>query len=140
MQPVPGRRASKAAAIALLVVALGVAAWFAVGIRQAVSTDRASAIITASGTLKPGQARHAESLLSAAAFLNPDRQVNLLRSQAALEQGDLSRARRLAVTVTRNEPLNAEAWAQLARASRSAAFAAALRHVTELVPPVKPQR
>ncbi len=137
--PVPRRRAPAAVAAGLAILALVVAAWFAVGIRQAVNTDRASAIVTASGTVAPGQARHAESLLSAAAFLNPDREVDLLRSQAALERGDLPRARALAAAVTRHEPLNAEAWAQLARASRGLAFAAALRHVTKLVPPVRHQ-
>ncbi len=116
------------------------AAWFALGVRQAVSTDRATAIIDTGRPLVRNQARRADALLAAGGFLNPDRQVTLLRSQVALASGDRSRARQLAASVTRSEPLNAEAWAQLARSSSGIALFQALRHVTALVQVVKTHR
>ena len=122
--------------LVLIVAALIVAAWFAIGTRQAVDTDRAAAIVSGSAHLSRGQARQADSLLRAAAFLNPDTHVQLLRSQVALARGDKPLAHRLAASVTRSEPMNAEAWVALARSSSRAGFLQALKRVAELAPPV----
>lgn len=112
--------------------ALLVIAWFVVGLRQAIDTDRASAIVASSATLTPARARTADRLLSEASFLNPDSQVQLLRSQVAMEVGDGGTARRLAAQVTRQEPLNAAAWYQLVRATGPRA-ARALQRLAALV-------
>ena len=72
-----------------------------------------------------------------ASFLNPDTQVQLLRSQVAMAAGLRGTARRLAAQVTRQEPLNAAAWYQLVRATGPTAaralqrFAALVRTVPE---------
>ena len=127
--------------VRLLVVgsALLVAAWFAVGVRQAIDTNRAAAILQSSARLTPARARTADRLLRVASFLNPDRQVQLLRSQAALAAGDRATARRLAAEVTRLEPLNAAAWYQLVRATGPTA-ARALQRLAALVRTVPEKR
>ena len=127
---------SAAARILIVICALLVAAWFAVGARQALDTSRAAAIAGSSARLDAAQARRADSLLRDAAFLNPDHEVQLLRAQVALAHGERARARQLAASVTRAEPQNAQAWVLLARASSRAGFFRALKHVAALVPPV----
>ena len=124
-----GRRALRLAGIgsALLVVA-----WFGVGIRQAIDTNRASSIVQSSATLTPARARRADQLLREASFLNPDTRVQLLRSQVAMAAGHRGSARRLAAQVTRQEPLNAAAWYQLVRATGPTA-ARALQRLAALV-------
>jgi predicted Zn-dependent protease len=125
--------------LTLAAAALLVAAWFALGLRQAIATDRASAIVQSSATLTPARARRAEQLLREASFLNPDSEVQLLRSQVAMATGDRATARRLAAQVTRREPLNAAAWYQLVRATGPTA-ARALQRLAALVRtvPAKP--
>jgi hypothetical protein len=123
-----------------LVVAVVACAWFALGVRQAHDTDAATSLITAggSGALRAGAAAHAASLLDAAGQLNPDRGVDLLRSQLAVRQGHPARGRALALAVTRAEPQNIQAWIAYGRASPDdpAGFGEALRHLNELAPPV----
>jgi predicted Zn-dependent protease len=122
-----------AAAVALLV-----AAWFAIGVRQAIDTDRAAAIIAAQQYTTAARARHAESLLDDAAWLNPDRQIDVLRTQILLERGRELAARRVATSVTRAEPQNLEGWLWLAHASGTdpALFYYALHRVRLLEPAV----
>jgi hypothetical protein len=102
---------------AVAAFALVACAWFALGARQAHELSAATAIVTGGPTLTAAQARHADSLLSSAATLNPDRQVDVLRAQVALEQGDPGRARSILTPVVRQEPDNLSAWVQYARAS-----------------------
>jgi hypothetical protein len=97
--------------------ALIVAAWFYLGTRQTADLASANAIVTTGGHLSAGDARHARSLLHSAAFLNPDRTIDLDRSRIALETGDKRRAYRLATSVTDAEPMNAVAWQYVARAA-----------------------
>jgi hypothetical protein len=120
----------------LVALALVAALWFAVGIRQARDTDRAGAIVSSAANLSRAQARHANSLLDGAAELNPDTQVQILRSEVALGRGQLALARRIAAEVTRSEPLNSLGWLLLARVSNGPAVTAALHHLGELVPRV----
>jgi predicted Zn-dependent protease len=123
--------------LALVAVALVVCAWFALGIRQANQVDDAAAIVAKPAT--PAQARHAEKLLHDARALNPDAQVDVLRGQLALQQGDRNGAHRILSDVVAREPDNLQAWVSLARASRNAAeFRSALAHVAKLVPRVPP--
>ena len=136
----PGPARSAAARTLIVIGALVVTAWFVVGARQASDTSRAAAIAGSSARLDAAQALRADSLLRDAAFLNPDREVQLLRAQVALARGERRQARQLAAGVTGAEPLNAEAWVALARASGKAGFFRALEHVAALVPPVHHRR
>jgi len=127
--------------IAVLAAGLAVA-WFAIGVRQARDTDRATDIITSATPLSPARARDAQSLLRAAKQLNPDAAVDLLGAQLALRQGNRPRARSIARSVTRSEPQNIEAWLAYGAASSNdrAAFVFALRHLNALAPAVTPGR
>jgi predicted Zn-dependent protease len=102
---------------ALVVLALVLAAWFGLGAHQAIDTSRATSILSAGGSVTRGEAVRVSSLLDGAGALNPDRQVDLLRGQLALEQGQPRRAQRLISRVTRAEPQNLEAWLSLAQAA-----------------------
>jgi hypothetical protein len=125
---------------AIAVVALVVAAWFALGVRQARDTDHVAAAILALPRLSQAQANWLDSILAGAAFLNPDRQIDLLRSAVALASGHQPRAQRIAAGVTRAEPLNLQAWTQLARTSHGASAIRALKQVAALAPPVRGDR
>jgi predicted Zn-dependent protease len=125
---------------ALLALALMMAAWFALGIRQAQDTNRASALVSPGARLTASQARKASDLLDAAGFLNPDRQVEVLRAELRADQGDLSGARSILKGVVRTEPQNLAAWLALARSSAGDVtdFYAAAYAIHHLVPPVPP--
>ena len=122
------------------VAALVVCAWFAVGIRQANDVTRAAAIAGRPAAGGAAAARHAESLLSDARWLNPDLQVDVLRGIVARDRGALPRARRILHGVVRREPENLQAWIELARSSTGDPRTAldALLHVRKLVPAVPP--
>ncbi len=105
------------ARLLLLVVAVIACAWFAVGARQAINTDRASALISPGSRLGPRQAANASSLLDAARWLNPDREIDVLRSKLALEQGHPAEAQQILERVTRDEPQNLAAWLVLLQAT-----------------------
>jgi hypothetical protein len=126
----------------LVVAAVMVAAWFALGVRQSHDVDVASDIIGAPGRLPPGAAAHAASLLRSAGQLNPDLSVDLLRSQLALRSGDAAGARAIALSVTRSEPEDIDAWLAYGTASAhyAAGFTLALRHLNQLAPPVPQHR
>jgi Tfp pilus assembly protein PilF len=126
------------ASLLVCAVALVVCAWFALGARQSHDLNVATDIVSAPGSLAPGQARQAAALLDRAGQLNPDTSVDLARSQLALRQGDVARARALARNVTRSEPDNIQAWLTYATASAHdpAGFSLALRHLDQLAPPV----
>jgi hypothetical protein len=117
--------------------ALVVAAWFYVGTRQTSDLAGAGAIANAAGShLSAADARRARSLLHSAAFLNPDRQVDLVRSRVALKSGDQPLAYRLASSVTRAEPMNALAWEYAFQsAPNQAARNVALHRIAALLPP-----
>jgi hypothetical protein len=131
---------SVAARIVALAVAVLACAWFALGVRQAHDTDAATSLIGAGGSaaLRAGVAAHAASLLRAAGQLNPDRTVDLLRSQLDVRQGHSAQGRAVALSVTQAEPQNIQAWIAYGRASPDdpAGFGEALRHLNELAPPV----
>lgn len=103
--------------VVLVAVAVVVAAWFALGVRQAVNTTRATALIAGQGRLTPAQARHARSLLNSAATLNPDRTVSLLRGELALAENHNASAQRILLALVHSEPQNLDAWVQLAYAA-----------------------
>jgi hypothetical protein len=121
------------------VAALAVCVWFAIGIRQAIDTDHASAIISSSAPLTEARVTQARSLLSTAAQLNPDRQVDLLRAQLDIRLGEDAKARALALSVASAEPQNSAAWLELSHASPGddATLQLSYERLYGLVPPLK---
>lgn len=121
-----------------LVFALAACAWFGISIRQTHDLNAATSLIGRSSSLRGAPARHAAALLHAAGQLNPDTMVDLERSQLALHEGSSPRARAIALSVTRTEPRNIDAWLAYGSASSDdrRAFAFALRHLQLLAPPV----
>jgi predicted Zn-dependent protease len=118
----------------VLLLALAIAAWFVIGVRQARDTSRATAIISGTEPLSQSQAQRAASLLHAAAFLNPDRQVDLLRAELADRRGDRGEAQRMLFTLVGKEPMNAQVWAALANIGTTPAVRLrAYAEVTRLV-------
>lgn len=124
---------------ALLGLALLACGWFVVGIRQNHELDGASAIVAAASPVDAAQARHGAALLRSAAFLDPDKQVAVVRAQLDDARGELPAARALLRSVVASEPDNVQAW--LALESSSAGdprefYLAALR-IQQLVPPIR---
>jgi hypothetical protein len=119
-----------------------VCAWFAIGIRQAHDTAKASSILSAGAPLNASQAAHVTALLRGAKLLNPDEQVAVLRGELAIRRNDLAAARNILRAVLRAEPMNLQAWAWLAKASSNdpSTFLLALLHINQLEPRVKRQR
>lgn len=108
------RVAARASIVVLAVIAC---AWFALGIRAAHDTNRASAIVSGKAPLTAAEAAHARSLLDAAGTLNPDTTVDLLRAKVALARNDEAAGLRTIRSVTNREPQNLEAWVALAQTS-----------------------
>lgn len=122
-----------------VLLAVAACAWFVLGIRQATDTARATAILSGAEPLNEAQAHHANSLLHAAGFLNPDTQVDLLRADLVGALGNRRRAQAISWSVIRKEPMNVEAWFTLAREAtdyRTVFFA--LGHVKRLDPKIRP--
>jgi len=119
-----------------------VCAWFAIGIRQAHDTAKASSILSAGAPLNASQAAHVTALLRGAKLLNPDEQVAVLRGELAIRRNDLAAARNILRAVARAEPMNLQAWVWLAKASSNdpSTFLLALLHINQLEPRVKRQR
>jgi predicted Zn-dependent protease len=125
----------------LLVLALLAAAWFALAVRQAQDTNRATVLLGAPAPLSAQQAQRTSALLDSAATLNPDLSVELLRAQLAFDQHHSAAGERILESVTRREPLNLLAWTQLvfaaARSGDRRTLVVAARHVSALYPKVK---
>jgi Flp pilus assembly protein TadD len=128
-------RMSKPLAIRLAATAVAciVAAWFALGAVQARDTNRADAILSSSQTLTAGQASTVSSLLRTAGTLNPDTEVEVLRGQLELAQGDKAKAMRTFERVARREPENIVPLAWLGRMGDLQAVA----RIAKLEPPVR---
>jgi predicted Zn-dependent protease len=107
----------RATRLVLSAVAVVLIAWFVLGARQAHEIDAATAIVTAGPTAKHQQLRAAGTELNAAAFLDPDREVNVLRGRLAIVEGQIGKAQRILERTTSSEPQNLEAWVWLVGAS-----------------------
>ncbi|MGB9184981.1 MAG: hypothetical protein WCB67_13040 [Solirubrobacteraceae bacterium] len=131
-------------AVRLLVLGLGVVivAWFVLGARQAREIAQATSIVTQSGPIGPADARRASDLLDAAATLNPDRQVDLLRAALAQAGNRPAQARRILVALTTAEPDNLDAWFLLAQVGGkdTRLIQEAYAHIGALHPPVPDHR
>jgi predicted Zn-dependent protease len=127
----------------MIILAVVVCAWFALGIRQTRDTARATAIIASAGSANgpsAAQASQERSLLRAAGTLNPDKQLDVLRGQLALLRNDNRGAARILQGVVAQEPLNVEAWVYLARAAFKVnrhEFGIAAQRIAQLDPPQK---
>jgi hypothetical protein len=122
-----------------VLIALCACAWFAIGIRDTQNTDQATAILSASPHLTPAAARRVDSLLNDAGLLNPDRQIQILRGQLALQAGHRALAQRILEGVVAAEPQNLVAWSWLRQAAPpgSRTAEAAYFHQLLLDPPVR---
>lgn len=126
--------------VVLVALAVVVCTWFVLGITQARDQSRAGALMFQPGTPSAAQTARILHLLDGAATLNPDRQVDLLRTLAEQRGGKDASAVRTVEAVVRAEPQNASAWVMLgsaAGASDPALARLARERVRELVPPVK---
>lgn len=121
---------------ALIALAVVVCAWFALGAHQTHDLDAATGLVSGSSPPSPAQAQHISSLLSSAATLNPDRQVDVVRGQLELAQRRYASARQTFFGVIRSEPQNLTAWIGYLRASPDdpAAFLRALSGLKHLDP------
>ncbi|MFZ0043022.1 MAG: hypothetical protein WAK93_17065 [Solirubrobacteraceae bacterium] len=93
----------------LVVIAVAACVWFVLGIRQAHEVDYATKVV---GEPHPGAAQlaKARSELGRAAFLNPDRQVDVLRGQVDFNAHQPQAARTVLSDVIRAEPMNLNGW------------------------------
>lgn len=103
--------------LVLAVAAVLMVAWFAVGIRQATDTARATAIVASSSPPTPAAAAQARHLLGSAAWLNPDQTLTLLRGRLALRIGEGRASLRSLEAVVRREPMNFLGWIYLTQAA-----------------------
>lgn len=128
----------KLARLSIGVVALVCCGGFALGIRQAHDTAKAGGIIEQSGSLTPAQSARARSLLPSASTLNPDREVDILRGELAVREGDAAGARRIFESVVSGEPMNLAGWVQLAHLVDGdlTLFRRVALHLHELFPPI----
>lgn len=130
-----------AARIGLAALALLVSAWFGLSWYQDKQTGKSAALVAGGHRLTARQAGHARAALASAGTLNPDRAVDVLRGELAIDQRHYHRAIRILSSVTAHEPLNLTAWAELgiaaAKAGDRAVLAVAGRHIAILIPRVR---
>ena len=75
----------------LAALALLACAWFGLGIRQSHEEARADALVHAAGTPTGAQTATILRLLDSASTLNPDRNIDLLRSEAEVRAGQAAK-------------------------------------------------
>jgi hypothetical protein len=135
------RRVSRPIRIVCAVAALAVCAWFALGAREAHEINRATNIVgglNGQQKLTAAEAAQARSLLSSAALLNPDQQINVLRARVALLRAQRPLAVRILRGVVSSEPDNLAAWYGIATsASSSATVNAAIAQIRRLEPVIR---
>lgn len=117
-------------------LALVAAAWFGLAATESHDLSVATAIVAAPGEPGPAEVSRAASALSSASFLNPDRNVDVLKGRLYIESARVPLARSVLRAVTRDEPSNLDAWIWFTGASigdRAAARIGAA-HIAELDP------
>jgi predicted nicotinamide N-methyase len=123
----------------LLAAAVVVCAWFALGAVQTHDEDRATTLVDRFSTPSPALTARILSMLSTAGTLNPDRNIELLRSEALTRAGRKAAGIAAARSVTRAEPQNVDAWVVLDFAAGSidpALSSLARAQEQKLAPPV----
>jgi predicted Zn-dependent protease len=129
----------RAARFAIAALAAAACAWFVIGVIQSNNESRATALIDGSGAPTPAQTAQIQDWLDTAGTLNPDRNIDLLRAQAAVRAGQSAKALVLMKRVVRDEPRNADAWIVFgfaAQAQSPALARMAHAQVLKLAPPV----
>ena len=125
--------------ILLAVVALAVAAGFAVALTAARAEDRLNDLRFRPPRLSQADLRRADGLERDAGRLTPGERRAILLAGVRLRGGDEPGALALARAAARREPENAEAWLAVSRAARRTdpeLARRALQRLRELVPPV----
>jgi hypothetical protein len=122
--------------IVLVVLALCVGAWLAVGYRAVDLEEKAQDAVTASQhrPLAPVERREALEALDDARFLNADQAPNLIEGNLLLLTGNRPKAVEFARKITADEPENVSGWFLAYLAETGAAKRAAIRRVSELDP------
>ncbi len=107
--------------VALAVLCLVVAAWLAIGLRDA-RLEQAGTELSRSpaAAQAAGIAQEADEQLDDATLLSPDTTPDLNRAGLALRRGDLDRGIGLLREVVEREPENLPAWRLLALAANAA--------------------
>jgi predicted Zn-dependent protease len=126
-----------------VIVALAVAAIVWLGVALGAARAREELVDLAFDTEHPSAAdyRRAGELAESARRATPGERVPQIVATLHIKGGDDAGAVRVLLPAVRDEPLNAEAWALLARAaerSDPALAARARQRVRALVPPVPP--
>jgi hypothetical protein len=96
--------------LAVLVAALAVCAWFALGIGENQDREAVTTLLNRHLPLTIAQARAADKTLDAARLLDPDESIDILRSLVASRAGENRRASAIARSVVQREPQNLNAW------------------------------
>lgn len=123
----------------LAVAAVLACAWFALAVRSAHELSRVSAIVGRPRGITAAQAAAAQAALRRAAVLDPDREIDVLRSQVELHAGQARRALATALAFVHQEPQNPANWLVLELASfriDPAVNRLAQAELHRLVPPV----
>jgi Flp pilus assembly protein TadD len=103
------------ARVALAALCLVVAAWLALGLRDARLEQRGTELSRSPAALHDAAvARQADEQLADAELLNPDTNPVLVRGALAFRRGDLARSTSLLQDVVEHEPENLPAWRLLA--------------------------
>jgi hypothetical protein len=121
---------------ALVVLALGVGAWLAVGYRDAKLEARGERVVAdmRHGPITPERAREGLDALDDARFINASEDPDLTEGNLRLFLGQRERAVELANQVIADHPDNADAWFLAYLAERGPEKQAALKRVTHLDP------
>ncbi len=121
---------------ALVVLALCVGAWLAVGYRAIELEEKSQAAVTdvQQGPVPPARVRDALEALDDARFLNADQAPNLIEGNLRLFTADRQRAVALAREITSDEPENVSGWFLAYLAETGANKRDAIRRINELDP------
>jgi predicted Zn-dependent protease len=133
-------RAMLAARVALVAVALVGCGWFALGARAARDEQQVTRLVASSARLTTAEAATAERRLDAAAAVDPDRNLDILRAEVVQRTGDIPAEVRILQRVVRSEPQDIYGWLLLYYAAyREPALSRyALARVHALAPRVPP--
>jgi cytochrome c-type biogenesis protein CcmH/NrfG len=133
-------RAMLALRLAVLGLAVAACAWFALGVVQSHDQTQAENLLDQFTRQTPAATARIMSLLDTAGTLNPDRNIDLDRSQAQTRAGHVAAGVAIARAVVRAEPQNVNGWIVLGFAARrldpSLARLAQARQLA-LAPPVR---
>jgi len=127
--------------IALIVLVLAGAAWFAVAAGSFSAQDQIAKLALATSTPTKGDLAAARRLVPRAQRLNPDARIGQGIGVLEYRTGDPAAAVATFRRLTEREPRNAELWALLARVAKGydePLSAAATARARALSPPVRP--